>query len=109
MKFKEFIPQVEALGFHVEVTTYRGLVLHLEVIDKAGNLIACIDGWYAFNYSFFDDWRPETAKYSYEVHRCLVLLVQQLADTEIKNRGLLPNGVAENHFDEIWKQRVTVL
>lgn len=108
MKFKEFIPQVEALGFHVEVTTYRGLLLHLEVIDKVGSLMATVDGMYAFNYNFGSGWRPETAHCTYKAYRCLVLLVQQLANTEVKNRGTLPDGVATNHFDEIWKQQASV-
>ena len=108
MKYTKFVAKAEALGFHVEVTTLRGLLLRLEVTDKAGDFMATIDGMYAYNYNFGCGWRPETAHCTYKAYRCLVLLVQQLANTEVKNRGTLPDGVATSHFDEIWKQRVSV-
>lgn len=102
MKWRKFIERVETLGFHVEAAVLdNDLMTRLLVINRKGDQVASIEGMNAYNYDVRDWWEGSSMYDSEEQHSQLVLFTQQIGDTEIKNRGVLPLYVPCRKFEAV--------
>lgn len=100
MKWRQFIAKVESLGFHCEATVLdNDLMTRMLVINRKEDEVAAIEDMSAYNYNVRYWWEGSTLYDSEEQHHQLVLLVQQMANTEIKNRGILPSYVPRRKFE----------
>jgi hypothetical protein len=100
MKWRMFIAKAEALGFHCEATVLdNNLLTRMLVINRKGDEVASIENMSAYNYDVRYWWAGSSLYDSEEQHRQLVLLVQQVGDTKIQNRGILPAYVQQRQFE----------
>lgn len=102
MKWTKFVKQIEALGYLVtaDVVCDR-VVTRVKVVTRSGDWVATINDMVSYDY--------EIAPYSLyitkpfasdEQHRLTVLLIQQMANTEIQNRGIVPRHVMQGSYGE---------
>ena len=107
MKWRKFIEQVGALGFHVEAAVLdNDLMTHLLVINRKGDKVAEIEDMSAYNYDVRYWWDGSTLYDSEEQHRQLVLIVQQIGNTKVQNRGILPADVSRRKFEAVHETTV---
>lgn len=102
MKWSKFVKQIQALGYHCEADALdNDLVTRVEVYTLAGKFVASIDDMTAYNY-MINGYQPDNDKAfgSESQHRLVVLLIQQMANTKIENRGIVPIEVKRNSYEE---------
>lgn len=102
MKWRQFIAKVEALGFHCEATVLdNDLMTRMLVINRKEDEVASIENMSAYNYDVRYWWDGSMLYDSEEQHRQLVLLVQQIGNTKVQNRGILPVYVPRRKFEAV--------
>lgn len=107
MKWRQFISKVAALGFHCEVTVLdNDLMARMLVINRKGDEVATIEDMSAYNYDVRYWWEGSSMYDSEEQHRQLVLLVQQMGNTKIENRGILPADVSRRKSEVVHEAAV---
>lgn len=102
MKWRQFISKAEALGFHCEaIVLSNDFMTRMLVINRKGDKVAEIEDMSAYNYDVRYWWDGSTLYDSEEQHRQLVLLVQQIGNTKVQNRGILPVDVSRRKFEAV--------
>ena len=82
------------------------LMTHLLVINRKGDKVAEIEDMSAYNYDVCYWWDGSTLYDSEEQHRQLVLIVQQIGNTKVQNRGVLPLYVPRRKFEAVHETTV---
>ena len=102
MKWSKFIKQIEALGYLVTADTVCDrVVTRVKVVTRSGDWVATINGMVSYDceiapYSLYIT-KPFVSD---EQHRLTVLVIQQMANTEIQNRGIVPAYVQRHDLEE---------